>query len=664
MLCTFMPTASGRPWLTLLLWLSLLLPVTGWLFAAQLGQKVDPTNAALKSPDTRDAANLLALASVVASDHVVLLVFVTPGGFPMLPVDATQLDEIRTTLGKREDVVQCRSLPAPEPGLALLATSLRGEDLGAVANAVVDDARRMCPTSLRLLTTGVPLLESTLAGLVAGERRTIVPMLGGVLFLAAWLLYRRAGLAIATLLPAVLAIVWTSGLVAVLGHPLDPIAALLDPVLLTIGVATSVHFVEAWRRGIALRFAPRAASTFASTAQRSPTMLATATTMLGLLSLATSPIPAVVDFGLRAAFGVALVHVFTFTLLPGWLNWQRGVSVPPGAVDTSLATTWLRRLRERRLLILGVAIAVSTLTAAGLPRLHPDNDPLLMLPATERCRVDYDALAARLGGVEVFHLFAPARSPATDPGRLLPFLAAAQQLPGIAGPAGPVLRGPEGDLAAPMLLRPGGSSARQELFLELERAAQVLGLDGLVPAGVSVQIARDSDALMRSLGWSTLITLGLLGIGMCIGLRSWRLGALGILANVLPCVWIYGAIGWSGQPVSVATGMIGCTMLGLIVDNTLHLLHQYRELRHTNDRAAAMRVALDRVGRPMWLSSGLLLLGFATTATSRLHTTVEFSLLACSTILVALFGCLVLLPVLVVGDQAVPVPSEGKRDAV
>jgi uncharacterized protein len=659
-----MPSAPGRPWLSLLLWLSVLLPITGWLFVAQLGQRVDPTNAALKSPGTRDAANLRDLAGVVATDQVVLLVFVVPGGLPILPIDAEQLDDLREVLGQRDDVTQCRLLPAPEPGLAMLAVSLRGKDPGASAQSVVAAARSQCPPALRLHATGVPLIESTLAGLVAGERRTIVPMLAVVLFLVAWLLYRRAGLAFAALLPAMLAIVWTSGLVAVLGHPLDPIAALLDPVLLTIGVATSVHFVEAWRRGVALRFDSRAASLFASTAQRSPTLLATATTMLGLLSLTTSPVPAVVDFGLRAAFGVALVHVFTFTLLPVWLGWQRHAGISPHPVDLSPAASWLGGLRRFRPMILGFCVMITTLAVAGLPRLWPDNDPMVMLPANDVCRIDSETLATRLGGVEVCHLFAPQRSPATDPARLLPFLAAAQQLPGIAGMAGPVLRGPEGDLAAPLLLRPGGSAARQELFGELESAARVMGLDGLVPAGVSVQIARDSDALMRSLGWSTLLTLVLLGLGMCIGLRSLRLGALGMLANILPCAWIYGAVGWSGHPVSVATGMIGCTMLGLIVDNTLHLLHQYRELRPGSTRAGAMRMALDRVGRPMWLSSGLLLIGFATAATSRLHTTIEFSLLACSTIVLALFGCGVLLPILLIGPREVTPEPRGGRGAL
>jgi predicted RND superfamily exporter protein len=137
---------------------------------------------------------------------------------------------------------------------------------------------------------------------------------------------------------------------------------------------------------------------------------------------------------------------------------------------------------------------------------------------------------------------------------------------------------------------------------------------------------------------------------------------LGLLANVLPCIWIYGGLAWLGQPVSVATGMIGCTMLGLIVDNTLHLLHRYRECRATADRRRAVVQALAAVGRPMWLSSSLLVLGFATAATSRLSTTIEFALLACSTIAVALVGCGVLLPLaLAQGGRTTPVRNGGSH---
>lgn len=654
-----MSPVPGRSWPTLLAWLAVLLPITGWLFLAQQRQVVDPTNRALKAPDTRDARNLQDLAEVVPSDHVVLLAYAVRGDLPMLPKDAERLADLCRELAGLPNVARCRSLPSPDPGLSLCAVALRGTDQANAAAAVVAAARKACPESLQLRATGLPLLESRIAELVTGERQHLVPLLAAVLLLAAWVLYRRLGLAIAALLPALLAIVWTGGLAAVLGHPLDPVGALLDPVLLTIGVATSVHFVEAWRRGQREGREPRAAGWFAAHIQRTPTLLATATTMVGLLSMATSPVPAVVDFGLRAAFGVALVHAFTFALLPEWLAWQRPLPAGPDPDHDGASARWVRSLRRYAGRITVATAAATALAAAALPGLRADNDPLRLLPLDDACRQDHDALAARLGGVEVFHLLAPAESPGADPARLLGFVAHAQLQSGIAGLAGPVLRNAEGDLAVPLLLQPGGSALREPLFAELDRGARVLGLDGLQPAGVSVQIARDSAALMDSLVGSTALALLLLGLGMGVGLRSWRLGLLGLLANVLPCVWVYGGLAWLDRPVSVATGMIGCTMLGLIVDNTLHLLHRYRELRSEVDRRAAVVGALQAVGRPMWLSSGLLVLGFATAATSRLSTTIEFALLACSTIAIALVGCGVLLPLALARPGRPPAPSLG-----
>lgn len=635
---------SLRSRLGIALWLALFVPATVFWFVAQQGQPVDASNRALKIPDGRDAQHLEALAQLVPDDDVLLLGFAVPGGVPVLEQDRDALAGARERIAARPDVTGCRELPSPEPGLVLWLVALGGEDAAATAAAVLTAAERAAPPSLRVLATGLPLVEGHIAARVASERRHIVPWLCGALLAAALLVYRHAGLALAALLPALCAITWTSGLIAFRGRPLDPVAALLDPVLLTIGVAASVHFVEAFRRGRALGHDARAAASFAAGDQKAPAFLATVTTMVGLLALCGSPVPAVVDFGVHAAFGIALVHLFTFALLPAWLSFAaRGVPVAP--TPGRGFSAWLQGCRRRRGPLVVATALLTGLAVAALPALRADNDPLQMLPADDRVHRDHDELAARLGGVEVFHLLVPERSPGTDPGRLLPFLAAVQQMPGTAGLAGPVLRGNEGALAAPVLLRPAGSGVRAPLFDDVERTATVLGLDGLVAAGSAVQIARDSAALLHSLLGSLWLTLGLLGAGLCIGLRSLRLGLVGLLPNVLPCVWIYGALAWSDRPVSVATAMIACTMLGLIVDNTLHLLHHYRHER-ARGPAAATAAALERCGRGMVLSSSLLLLGFLVTSTSRLSTTVEFSWLAMATIASALFGTIVLLPLL------------------
>lgn len=635
---------ADRTWLRWLGW-GAFVATTLWLLAALPQQRVDPENRALKDPGSVDADRLRVLAGVSPEDPVVLLGFVTAGDLELLPEHRETLRRLGDELRRLPGVVEVLQAPIDDPGLFLMPVAIGGGELLTTAAAVVDQARQATPATLRLLATGLPLLEGTIANLVAGERRTIVPLLFAVLLCGGWLFFRRLSLAIAALLPPLAGIAWTSGAVARLGHSLDPIAALLDPVLLTIGVAASVHFVEACRAGLARGLAPAAAAAAAAAELRTPALLATATTMIGTWSLATSAVPAVQDFGLRSAMGVGLTHLFAFLILPPWLTAVARRAPLPTARSMAPMFAWLCR---HRLPVLFVTTAAATVALAGLHQLRSDNDPLRLLPADEPARIDHDVLAQRLGGVETFRLLVPEQSAAKEPSRLLPLLAELRQLPGVAGLAGPVQRGPEGDLVVTLLLAPGGSAVRERLFAEIERTTAVLGFPEVVPVGASVQIARDSHRLLHSLLGSLGLSLLLLAIGMAIGLRSWRLALLGLLPNLLPSVWLYGGMSWLEHPVSVATAMIGCTMLGLIVDNTLHLLHHYRMGRRQLPPAEAMTAAWERCVRPMTLASAVLMLGFLTAATSRLSTTVEFSLLATATIVAAWFGTAIVLPLLMV----------------
>lgn len=638
-------TASIPRW-----WVLVGVPLTVWLLWAFLHQPVDPANAALKALGTAEAAARLQLATVVPSEQVVLLAFAERGEQAILPIDDRQLDTAARTIAHLPGVLGTAALPAPQPSLRLFAVQLDPHgDLGQRAQAVVASAVAACPPSLRCLATGLPLLESRLAELVASERQRLVPLLVLVLFAAAWCVHRRVDLAAATIVPALLAIVWTGGLVAALGHPLDPIGALLEPVLLTLGVATAVHFVAAWRVACNDGLPTARAATRAVGRVLVPSLLATLTTMLGLLTFVGSAVPAVVDFGVRAALGLGLVHVAVFTLLPAWLARLAPAVGPTTAARHHLegpAAAWLDGLLRHRSSVLAGTAAVTAVALAALPALRTDNDPLAMLPRHEASRVAYDELAARLGGVETCHLLAPAGTPAADPVRLLPFVAALQADPAIAGPAGPLLRTVAGDLAMPLLLRPGGSRVRNAMLQAVDLGARACGLDGLVPAGLSVQIARDSKRLIESVLGSTVATVALLGLALCLGLRSWRLGCLALVPTLVPCLWIYGGMALVDRPVSVATGMIACTMLGLLVDNAAHLLHHWQRQQATLAPREAMAAALHEVGGPMLLSSGMLALGFGVAATSELASTVEFAWLAVATILLALLTTAALLPVL------------------
>lgn len=158
-------------------------------------------------------------------------------------------------------------------------------------------------------------------------------------------------------------------------------------------------------------------------------------------------------------------------------------------------------------------------------------------------------------------------------------------------------------------------------------------------------VARDSAALIRGQLRSMGTMLAVLLAAMAAGFRSWRLGLLGLLPNVLPCAVLYGGMALLGCRLSVAAAMVGTVMLGLIVDQSIHLLHRYRGARvEGRSRAGAVARALAVTGRPIAITSTVLATGFGIGMLGTLETTRVFGALTAATILLALAATLLVTP--------------------
>jgi predicted RND superfamily exporter protein len=183
------------------------------------------------------------------------------------------------------------------------------------------------------------------------------------------------------------------------------------------------------------------------------------------------------------------------------------------------------------------------------------------------------------------------------------------------------------------------------LFDRAEQRARGLGWPDAAATGPAVQVARDSTALAKGQLGGMLFTAVALWLTMVIGLGSGVLGLIGMVPNLVPCVILYGGLALADRPLSVGTALIGSVMLGLIVDDTIHLLHGFRRGRLQGCGAlSTMARMLGRIGRAITLTSLVLATGFATGSFGSLATTREFGILSAGTILTALAADVVLLP--------------------
>jgi hypothetical protein len=124
---------------------------------------------------------------------------------------------------------------------------------------------------------------------------------------------------------------------------------------------------------------------------------------------------------------------------------------------------------------------------------------------------------------------------------------------------------------------------------------------------------------------------------------------IAMLPNVVPVLVFFGMLGLGAAPLSIPTSLIGSIALGIAVDDTMHFLVAYRTQRNQGEATAdAVRRCIRQVGRPIFMTSVMLVAGFLVILASGFATLQEFGVLTALTMGICLSTDLLLLPALLV----------------
>jgi hypothetical protein len=120
---------------------------------------------------------------------------------------------------------------------------------------------------------------------------------------------------------------------------------------------------------------------------------------------------------------------------------------------------------------------------------------------------------------------------------------------------------------------------------------------------------------------------------MALQFMSFRVGLIAMIPNVLPVLFYFGILGWTGITLNVTTGLVASIVLGVAVDDTIHFLGNFNlAAKRTASEKEGVREALMHVGRPVTYATTALALGFLSLAFSSLRQQAEFGVLAAVTI--------------------------------
>jgi len=174
----------------------------------------------------------------------------------------------------------------------------------------------------------------------------------------------------------------------------------------------------------------------------------------------------------------------------------------------------------------------------------------------------------------------------------------------------------------------------ERLWLENSPPGLRMHITGLLPLILEAQ-----DALLKSQAMVFPVILILMTLMLATIIRSLKVWLSACLANLLPLVIMAGAMAALEIPINSINLFVLSVMLGVIVDDTIHLLHAWNKTGSIDDAMLEVKPAL-------WITTLTIVLAFASLLFSSLRPVLQFGLLSVIAVSIAYLCDVFLLPLL------------------
>ncbi len=506
-----------------------------------------------------------------------------------------------------------------------------------------------------------------------------------------------------------LAAIWILGLSGYTGKEIDPMGTLLPVILVVVGVSDVVHLLSKYLEE--LRWGKGKLSALRTTFKEvgMATFLTSLTTAIGFLTLLTSNIDPLREFGIYMAVGVLFAFILAFSILPAVLV----LRPKPRMSETEINKVfWYRLLHplflfviRNRIVILIVFVLVTGLSIIGINRIQADNYLLQDLGTDDPFRQDLEYFDTHFAGIRPMEMALSTDQPegilsypvlkeidyleqslkeTHEVGMIRSPLSLVKMANQAEHGGNPdhyklpesekefkrlrplVKRMSKGKLAS-LVLDPDGNEGRlnaklpdrgglitqrnhEKLKQKMERVDP--GVLKTKVTGTAFLLDLNNTYLTLNLIYGLGIAFIAVSIVMMIIYKSPIMLIVSLIPNILPLLMVGGAMGFSGIDLNISTSIIYTIAFGIAVDDTIHFLSKFKiELNKGVPYHFALRRTMLSTGKAILVTSIILCLGFSLLLFSGFASTFYIGLLISLTLLFAVIADLTLLPVLMLVFQ-------------
>ena len=564
---------------------------------------------------------------------------------------------------------------------------------------LADEMRILAP-GIEVRLSGMVLMNNAFAESAQGDMANLVPLSFAVMFVMLLLLLRSFSTTFGTILVIFMSILTGMGVGGYIGFPLTGPSVSATTIILTVAIANSVHILTTFIHEMRSGKDKNSAISETLRINLQPVFLASATTMVGFLTMNFSEVPPFQHLGNFVAIGVVASFFLSVSFLPALISvLPVRVKVRENDEDKLMVKLGNFVVNKKKQLMWGMSVFIITLVIF-LPKNQLNDVFVHYFDETIQFRVDSDYVDKNLTGLYVvdYSLESAEEGGINEPGYLKevekfanwyreqPETRHVNVFTDVIKRLNKNMHGDElswykipddRNLSAQYLLMyemslPYGLDLNNQIdisksalrmtvsiktissneIIELENRAQrwlaknakyIKVAKGTGPTAMFANIGQRNISSM--LIGTTLALIVISGI-LIFAFRSLKVGLISMIPNLVPAAMGFGVWGLFVGEVGLALSIVTTMTLGIVVDDTVHFLSKYLRAKREHGYSAeeAVRYAFKHVGRALLTTSVVLVAGFLVLAQSHFELNSGMGMLTSIIITLALMADFFFLP--------------------
>jgi len=573
--------------------------------------------------------------------------------------------------------------------------------------------------NLEMHLTGLVVMDNAFMEASLNDMSSLTLIMFGLIIFGLLVFLRSISGTLSILVVIIMSIMATMGFSGWLGVQLTPVSAGSPTIVMTIVVANAVHILVSLIHAMRSGMTKREALIESLRINIQPVALATITTVVGFMSMHFSDVPPFHDLGNMVAMGVIIALILSMAFLP-WLIMLLPMRVKVienhnnrhmgGFADFVI---------RRRSTLLWSFTALTLLLVAFIPQNNINDNIWEYFDKTIAFRVDTDYASDHLvGPYYLEYSLQSNQSNGISVPRYLKTIDNFQQwlyqqpevvhvntISDILKRLNKNLHGDNPDwyrlpdnkeMSAQYLLLyemslPYGLDLNNQINLDKSATRIVVSLHNLSNNKMIALHQRAKEWLSNNAAGYELIAssplymfshislrtvyqmiggvafaLTLISLMIMISLRSFKIGLISLIPNLVPPVMAFGIwgilIGEVGFTLAVGLGMT----IGIIVDDTVHFLSKYLRARREKglNPEQAVRYAFSNVGTALIITTIVLVSGFSVLTFSSFKLNFDLGLITAITIGIAIIVDFLLLPALLIKFDKREYVTEAQDDSI